>query len=163
MCGDDMTKVESANAGGERILDVQLDPGAQMPTIAHDSDSGYDLRSLETVDLYPGQHRRIRTGVHLGLYKFVREDARLEAIIRPRSSMTNAGIITGIGTIDNGYTGAIDVSMYNATDDVVHIEKGHRIAQFVLHWVPIVKELQQVCELHKTDRGDNGFGSSGKA
>ena len=77
--------------------------------------------------------------------------------------MTAAGFVTGIGTIDNGYTGSIDVSLYNSTEDVLRIRKGDRIAQFVLHWVPFVKELRQVTDLRKTDRGEAGFGSTGKA
>lgn len=145
------------------VLDIKLDAGAQMPTISHDSDSGYDLRSVEDVIFYPGQHLLVGTGVHLGLYQHVREDAKLEAIIRPRSSMTKAGFVTGIGTIDNGYIGGIKVNLYNATEDVLRIRRGDRIAQFVLHWVPFVKELRQVSDMHKTDRGEAGFGSTGKA
>lgn len=160
--GLELNSIEQGIQNG-LALDVKLDHGAYMPTMAHDSDSGYDLYSLEDVIFYPGQRSRVRTGVHLGLCQHIRADAKLEAIVRPRSSMTAAGFVTGIGTIDNGYTGSIDVSLYNATEDVLRIRKGDRIAQFVLHWVPFVKELRQVTDLRKTDRGEAGFGSTGKA
>lgn len=84
-----------------------------------------------------------------------------EIQVRGRSGNNSKGILTHIGTVDYGYTGEIGVVMTNLSKDDFYIEVGDRIAQLVI--CPIAKpEIVMVNELEKTDRGEKGFGSSGK-
>lgn len=84
-----------------------------------------------------------------------------EIQVRGRSGNNSKGILTHIGTVDYGYTGEIGVVMTNLSKDDFYIEVGDRIAQLVI--CPIAKpEIVMVDELEKTDRGEKGFGSSGK-
>ena len=84
-----------------------------------------------------------------------------EIQVRGRSGNNSKGILTHIGTVDYGYTGEIGVVMTNLGKDDFYIEVGDRIAQLVV--CPIAKpEIISADELNKTDRGEKGFGSSGK-
>lgn len=84
-----------------------------------------------------------------------------EIQVRGRSGNNSKGILTHIGTVDYGYTGEIGVVLTNLGKDDFIIEPGDRIAQLVV--CPILKpEIVFVDGLEKTDRGEKGFGSSGK-
>ena len=64
------------------------------------------------------------------------------------------------GVIDSGYRGPIKVCLYNFSDKVVQIKRGHRIAQILIQEVPEFV-VQEVDDLDSTERGEGGFGSSG--
>ena len=143
-------------------IKVQLDPGAFMPTKAHDNDAGFDLYLKNDVMLNVGIYKLISTGVHLAI------PAGWEGQIRPRSSSSIRYIDVAFGTIDAGYTGIVGIyarylppdchSLYSTS---LCLKKGERIAQIVFKQVPNVSlELGNVTGL-QTERGANGFGSSG--
>jgi len=136
-------------------MKVKLDKGAIMPLKAHKTDAGYDLYSTIDTILWGGQCITIDTGVHIALPEntvgFVKSKSGL---------MVNHEILTD-GTIDCGYTGSIRVKLFNHSSRGYDIHKGDKIAQLVI--CPIISEdLELADELEETDRGDNGFGSSGR-
>lgn len=137
-------------------MKVKLDPDAIMPTRAHKTDAGLDLYSRELVVIPPGGGRVFDTGVHVelphGYYGKIESKSGLNV---------NEGVVSCGGVIDEGYTGSIAVKLYNLGDRVYVIRKGDKVAQMVI--MPYVTpELDLVNELEKTQRGDNGFGSTGK-
>lgn len=150
-------------ANNNLTIKVQLDPGAFMPTKAHDTDAGFDLYLKNDVILNVGIYKLISTGVHFAI------PAGWEGQIRPRSSSCIRYIDVAFGTIDAGYTGAVGIYVKYMPSDYylskhgspLLLKKGERIAQIVFNKVPNVSlELGDVIGL-QTERGANGFGSSG--
>lgn len=83
-----------------------------------------------------------------------------EAVIRPRSGFTSKGIDSGIGTIDSNYRGEVKACIINNTDSAFSINDGDRICQLAIRKTEDII-FEQVENLSETNRGDNGFGSSG--
>ena len=134
-------------------LKVMLDPGAKMPTRAHAMDAGLDLYSRDTEYIGGDCSKIFDTGVHIEIP---------EGYVGMVKSKSGLNINKGLqceGVIDAGYTGSIVVKLYNR-GNTVKIKRGQKIAQLVI--LPIITpELEQVDALADTERGDNGFGSSG--
>ena len=84
-----------------------------------------------------------------------------EAVIRPRSGLSKEGIDVAIGTIDWDYRGEVKACLINNTIGPRSINNGERICQIAIRKVPEI-ELEVVSELSETNRGENGFGSTGK-
>ena len=82
-------------------------------------------------------------------------------IIKDRSSIAVRGLFTHAGVIDAGYIGEIKILFHNVNQTSVKIDKGDKIAQLVPKKV-ISFEIEEIDKLHQTQRGDNGFGSTGK-
>ena len=134
---------------------VVLDDGAYMPERAHELDAGYDLRTPEDVTIYGGLNATIDTGVHVQI-----PDGYV-GFLKSKSGLNVKDNITGEGVIDAGYTGSIKVKLYNNGNFTKHFYKGDKIIQLVI--LPIyTPELERVDSLEKTDRGANGFGSTGR-
>lgn len=137
-------------------MKVLLDPGAYMPERAHSADAGYDLRSPIKCRLYAGEAVVIDTGVHVEI------PVGYAGMLKSKSGLNVKHDIVGEGVIDSGYTGSIRVKLYNHGSESYMIEVGDKISQLVI--LPIIMpELELVEELEETDRGNNGFGSSGRA
>lgn len=136
-------------------MKIKLDKGAYMPTRAHDIDAGLDLYATRS-DLISGHSSRIfDTGVHVEI------PVGYVGMIKSKSGLNVKENVTSEGVIDAGYTGSIVVKLYNNGDGIVHIQKGQKISQLVI--MPIITpELELVDELEDTERGNNGFGSTGK-
>lgn len=137
----------------------KLSPDAIVPTYARDGDAGADLYSTESIELYPGEHRIVGTGIAIEV------PVGFVGLIHPRSGLAAKQGITVLntpGTIDAGYRGEIKVILINLDKyRPFKIEKGDRIAQLVLQQVA-VSEFIEVEELSDSVRQDGGFGSSGK-
>lgn len=136
-------------------MKIKLDPGAKMPTRAHPYDAGLDLYAKEGDVLRPCYHEVFDTGVHVqipeGYYGEIRSRSGL---------MVNHHIVTD-GTIDSHYTGSIRVKLFNLSNRAYKVQAGEKIAQLVI--VPcLLPDLELVNSLEETDRGYNGFGSTGK-
>lgn len=133
-------------------------PGKVNPPEYKTKDSaGCDLiNNGESVKLYPLDRAFIQTGVHIQL------PDGYEAQVRGRSGLNkNHGIVVPTGTIDADYRGEIGVVVYNLSREPVTIYPGDRIAQLVI--CPVIQaDWLQVESLNPTDRGDGGFGSTGK-
>lgn len=135
---------------------VALDEGAVMPSKAHRDDAGFDLYSMTEQTIYAGNSAVFDTGVHIVIPKGYAGE------VVGRSGLNiNYDIICPQGTVDSGYTGSIKVKLYNMGKYNYIVRKGDRIAQLII--VPVSKaELVKVDELICTDRGDTGFGASGR-
>lgn len=134
-----------------------LDPGAFAPEKAHEADAGYDLRAraAKLIDCCNGCYT-FDTGVHVEIPK------GYVGYVQGRSGLNiNHDVICPTGTIDSGFTGSIRVKLYNLDDESYKIHKGDKIAQLIIQ--PIANtELVQVERLEETERGSNGFGSTGR-
>ena len=130
---------------------------AILPKQARAGDAGMDLSSVEEKVLLPGEFALIKTGIQIELPEGT------EAQVRPRSGLALKNGITCLnspGTIDAGYRGEVGVILINHSKVPFHIEKQMRIAQLVVQYVPQVF-IEEVEELSDTERGEQGFGSSG--
>lgn len=136
-------------------MKVKLDPGAYMPERAHDLDAGYDLRTPYNYGIQPRSFGTIDTGVHVQIPE------GYVGFLKSKSGLNVKHSITGEGVIDAGYTGSIKVKLYNRSINKYRFNKGDKIIQLVL--LPIfTPDLEQVDTLEETDRGDAGFGSTGR-
>lgn len=136
---------------------IALDPGAIMPTRAHEDDAGLDLYAMTNVWLRPCSAEFFDTGVHMEIPK------GYVGLLKSRSGLMLMNDIKTDGTIDAGYTGSIGVKLFNHGRGDVFINRGDRIGQIVI--VPCLRpklELVDVEDLEPTERGDGGFGSTGK-
>lgn len=145
---------------------------AQYPTKNYDDDAGFDLYAAEDVEIYPGEVVKVKTDIAIAIPN------GYFGLIRDRSSLGSKGIIVTAGVIDCLYRGGILVCLGNINFtspedgktfirqlDIVNnkyvVRRGDKIAQLLVLPVPDIK----ICEanyLVETERGDKGFGSSGK-
>ena len=136
-------------------MKVKLDIGATMPTRAHEWDAGLDLYATKDILLHPCDRATHDTGVHVAI-----PEGYVGLITSKSGLMKNNGI-TSRGTIDSGYVGSIKAVLFNHSRENVYIRKGQKITQLVI--LPIATpELELVNDLEETERGDGGFGSTGK-
>lgn len=136
-------------------MKIALDEGAKMPTRGHSWDAGLDLYALEGGYVRCNSHRTFNTGTHIEIPE------GCVGYIKSRSGlMVNHGITTD-GTIDAHYTGPIRVCLFNHGGSKYEVKAGDKIAQLVIHKIEL-PELELVDSLEDTDRGDNGFGSTGR-
>jgi dUTP pyrophosphatase len=138
---------------------------SNLPILASkDGDSGYDIRaSIDKALTIPARGiATIPAGICIEVSNYPTENnMSVEIQIRPRSGMTKNGIVAQLGTVDASYRGELKVNVFNFNDQDVEIKPFDRIAQIVI--CPIYKpEVYQVESLSETERGDKGFGSSGK-
>lgn len=160
-------------------MKIKLDDGAILPTRAHDTDAGLDLYSREDKVVPAGGSACFDTGVHIQLeaYNYPKSitldrlNGRVGAItfgtmyttgfLKSKSGLNVKHNITSEGVIDMGYTGPIVVKLYNHGPEDYHVRKGDKISQLVI--LPVLTPpLEVVQELEETERGNNGFGSSGR-
>ncbi len=136
-------------------INVCLDKDAIMPTRAHDGDAGLDLYSRDSYALMAHTAATIDTGVHIQIpYGY-------EGHVRCRSGMNIKHGCVCFGTIDYGYTGSIRIKLYNLSDKHYFIQSGDRIAQLVISKCELQTPVL-VDSLDETERGDGGFGSTGR-
>lgn len=144
-----------------KILDERLGGEFPLPEYATSGSAGLDLRACinEPLQLAPGQTELIKTGLSIYI-----ADENMAATILPRSGLGHKhGIVLGnlVGLVDSDYQGPLMISCWNRGDDHYTINPGERIAQLV--FVPVIKAVFDIVEeFTATDRGEGGFGSSGK-
>lgn len=137
------------------VIKIKLDKGAIAPTRGHKWDAGLDLFAMHD-DLVPhGGRRTFDTGIHIEIPE------GYVGYIKSRSGMmVNHGITTD-GTIDAHYTGSIRVCLFNHGGVEYPVKAGDKIAQLVIQPI-FLPRLELVDSLDETDRGDGGFGSTGR-
>ena len=136
-------------------LRIMLDPGARMPERAHPEDAGLDLFSPEAVNVPARESAVINTGVHVEIPN------GYAGMIKSKSGLNIKHGIISDGVVDAGYTGSIRVKLYNLSDDDYMVELGDKISQLVI--VPVITpEVTVVGEIGGSERGENGFGSTGR-
>lgn len=136
-------------------LPVQLDEGAFMPERAHSTDAGLDLRTPVAAYIPPMCSVTIDTGVHIQL------PPGTVGMLKSKSGLNVNFGITGEGVIDEGYTGSILVRLYNNSSNAYSIKMGDKISQLVI--LPVLRPTPvQVDKIEGGERGNNGFGSTGR-
>lgn len=138
-------------------MNVQLDTDAYMPEKHYKEDAGFDLRTPYRFVLRAHSFKVIDTGVHCEVpYGFV-------GMVKSKSGLMCKKGITTDGTVDCGYSGSIRVCLFNHSGEHYIFEKGDKIAQLVFMLIlnPEI-EMHQVAKVEARERGNNGFGSTGK-
>lgn len=142
-------------------IKIKLDEGAFAPESAHTADAGYDLRTPIDFRVPAGGYAIVDTGVHIQIPE------GYVGFLKSKSGLNVKCNITGEGVIDSGYTGSIVVKLYNnarwhpMVDNYISFDRGDKIIQLVL--LPILKpDIEIVDSLEETERGDGGFGSTGR-
>ena len=134
---------------------VVLDKEAIMPSRAHDLDAGIDIYAREDKTVPANGSACFDTGVHIEIPR------GYVGFLKSKSGLNVKHGITSEGVIDAGYTGSIVVKLYNDSEENYAVSAGDKISQIVL--LPIYTPgLELVETLEQTERGINGFGSSGK-
>jgi dUTP pyrophosphatase len=133
---------------------------ATTPKYSYPTDSGFDLCSVESVTIPPLSRAMIGTGIAFNL------PDGTELQIRSRSGLAakhGIMVLNSPGTIDCGYTGEVKIVLFNSSQEPFQVDRGMKIAQAVYthcmngKWV----DLEEVDEIEKKDRNENGFGSTG--
>lgn len=132
---------------------------AYPPIKAHKNDAGYDLRAVdgETIGILRGA--TIETGLHIAI-----PDDHCGLVIGRSGLNSKHNVFVPPGLIDPGYVGQIKVTLYNMGSEPYHIRAGDKIAQLVILpiWAGDMREANTIEELGESDRGSNGFGSTGR-
>lgn len=144
-------------------MKIVLDNGAKMPVRAHEADAGYDLFAIESKTIPAGGSAVFDTGVHVELPTITVGDQVFNTVgmVKSKSGLNVKHGLTSEGVIDAGYTGSIRVKLYNHSDRPYEVQAGDKISQLVI--MPILTpRLKLVAKLTATERGDGGFGSTGR-
>lgn len=135
-------------------MKIMLEPNAKMPTRAHPTDAGLDLYAKETQVVPAKESAVFDTGVHIEL------PLCTTGFLKSKSGLNVKHGIISDGVIDAGYTGSICVKLYNLSGYDYTVHAGDKISQLVV--LPYVApSLELVDKLDETERGNNGFGSTG--
>lgn len=152
-------------------MKIKLDPEARVPRKAHADDAGYDLYSREDKEIPcfgMVEHRPplealklppcaiFDTGVHIAIPSGYYGKIESKSGLNVKYNVVSCG-----GVVDSGYTGSIAVKLYNFGTEPYEVHKGDKIAQIVFHKHES-PEFEIVDELDDTERGDGGFGSTGR-
>jgi dUTP pyrophosphatase len=139
---------------------TKIHEDAVSPKYNYESDSGFDLHSTEDVTVEGMGRALAPTGLRFDI------PMGHEIQVRPKSGLAiNYGVtvLNTPSTIDGGYVGEVKVILFNTSREEFHIKKGTKVAQAVL--CPVIQgkyvNIENIDELPETDRGDNGFGSTG--
>lgn len=136
-------------------MKVKLDYMAFLPERAHETDAGYDLRTPVDFTLFAHDFAVIDTGVHIQL------PPGKCAVLTGKSGLYTKHRITSSGLVDEGYTGSIHVGLMNHSDETMAFRRGDKIGQFYITDY-YAEPLEIVDELDESERGDHGFGSTGR-
>jgi len=130
---------------------------ARIPFKSYPGSAGYDIFSIDSVTIAPGSRLLVRTGISLEVpeYYYIR--------IAPRSGLSVRGIDVGAGVIDSSYRGEVKVLLINNSKEFYNVQEGDRIAQLIMERCgnADITVLEYYDELSMSERGQNGFGSSG--
>ena len=154
-------ETEINNLTSLRTINVELmNEDAVLPKYAYVTDSGFDLHASEEVIIGPFGRALVPTGLKLSFPE------GYEIQVRPKSGLAikqGLTVLNTPGTVDQGYTGEIQVIVFNTNNTTVTIPKGMKVAQGVL--CPVIQGkyvmFEQVGQIEEKDRGNNGFGSTG--
>ena len=130
------------------------------PSYAYPTDSGFDLFSTEEIEIESFGRSLIPTGLHIDIPDGYEVQVRSKSGLALKQGLM---VLNSPGTVDQGYTGEIQVILFNTTKNNVIIKKGQKIAQAVIS--PVVSgkwiKLTKVDNINNKDRNENGFGSTG--
>ena len=136
----------------------RLDPGLPVPAYARPGDAGLDLYAARDVTLAPGERVLVPTGIALAI------PVGFAGFVLPRSGLAlrhGVTLVNAPGLIDAGYRGEVNVLLINLDRaTVVTLKRGERVAQLVVQRVEQAR-LAETAELPSSERGSEGFGSTG--
>jgi dUTP pyrophosphatase len=136
------------------ILKVKkLENDAKLPERKREGDAGLDLYCIEDFEIEPNEIKIVRTGIAIEIPK------GYFGMIKDRSGLASKGLHVLAGIIDENYRGEIKIVLINLGKEKLKFEKYSRIAQLLI--IPYLKVEIEESELSQTERGENGFGSSG--
>jgi dUTP pyrophosphatase len=161
--GFDMDELEKNLMSPKTTLDVKIqkiNEDAVFPTYNYQTDSGFDFYSVEEVTIGPFGRALIPTGLRFDL------PSNIELQVRSKSGLAikeGLMVLNSPGTVDNGYTGEVQVIVFNTNQEPYTIKKGMKVAQGVFSYVLNGNsvELLGVDNIDEKDRNANGFGSTG--
>lgn len=139
---------------------IKINDEAVSPKYNYESDSGFDLHSIEEVTIESLGRALVSTGLRFDI------PIGYEMQVRPKSGLSlklGLTVLNTPGTVDSGYDGEIKVILFNASKEEIKITKGMKIAQAVISKVTNGKfiDVVEVSEIENKERGENGFGSTG--
>ena len=144
-----------------KILDSRI--GSNFPIPKHQTSGSAGIDLIACIDdkmiLDPNESTIISSGIAIFI-----EDSGYAGIVIPRSGLgAKKGLVCGnlTGLIDSDYQGPLSISLWNRSDEPIEINPGDRVAQLVVLKINQV-ELEQVEEFTESERGEMGFGSTGK-
>lgn len=146
------------NKERKHTMKIYLEDGAKMPTRAHAADAGLDIYARDGQIVSAKESATFDTGVHVDIpHGYV-------GMLKSKSGLNCKHGIVSEGVIDAGYTGSIVVKLYNHGGYDYKVNAGDKISQLVILpiLIPELEPADSVEELGITERGNNGFGSSGK-
>jgi dUTP pyrophosphatase len=134
-----------------------LSEAAKTPTKGTDQAAGYDLYAAQNAEIDPLKRALIKTNISIAIPK------GYYGRIAPRSGLAyKNGIDVMAGVIDSDYRGDVGVILYNTGVDVFNIKQGDRIAQLIIEKCHVA-DWDLVEDLPDTDRGEGGYGHTGKS
>jgi dUTP pyrophosphatase len=137
----------------------KLREGAVLPTRAHEGDAGLDLCACEAAHIGPGERWSVATGIAVEI------PPGHAGLVLPRSGLAREhgiSLVNAPGLIDSGYRGEVAVLLLNTDPaEIFRVEPGDRIAQLVVVSVAAAEPVQAEA-LGESERGEGGFGSSGR-
>jgi dUTP pyrophosphatase len=137
------------------MIKFRLKKGAQAPKRANIHAAGHDLHCIKGAKIPAGKSMIFETGVSFEI------PAGHFGAIKGRSGLAfKSGLFAFEGTIDEDYRGEVGIMLYNTSGKDVEIKDGERIAQIVFQ--SYIAGIVPVAELPETERGESGFGSTGK-
>lgn len=159
--GFDDLEEEIYRSARTKTIEVELvHDDAVFPKYSYESDSGFDLHSTQDLTIGPFGRILVPTGIKVSF------EEGYEIQVRPKSGLAikqGLTVLNTPGTVDQGYTGEIQVIVFNTNNYTVMIPKGMKVGQAVL--CPVINgkyvRFEKVDTLGEKDRGDNGFGSTG--
>lgn len=137
------------------IMKVKLDEGAFEPSRAHATDAGLDIRAAKYGYVEADSSKVFETGVHVELPQ------GYAGLLVSKSGLNVNHCITSTGLIDEGFTGEIKVRLYNHSNKDYIVEPGDKITQLAVIPVEYV-DIEIVDEITASERGDSGYGSTGR-
>lgn len=136
-------------------LQCTVDVGCGIPTRAHQSDAGLDLYCKDSFIIWPFSRKTVETGVHVMIPE------GYVGLLTSKSGLMRKRGVTCRGTIDSGYIGSIQAVMFNHSMLPRRFKAGDKITQLVIFKIE-TPYADVVDELKPTDRGSDGFGSTGR-
>lgn len=161
--GVDFSEIEKAFNEYEPTLDLgytKINEKAVDPFYNYSSDSGFDLYSTEDVEIPPFGRVLVPTGLSFDIKDGYEIQVRSKSGLALKQGLM---VLNSPGTVDNGYTGEVQVIVFNTNNISITITKGMKVAQAVLcpvvngKWVNLVEKEK----INEKERGENGFGSTG--
>jgi dUTP pyrophosphatase len=159
----DLEELEKQMVEGGATLPLNyqvIHPDAVHPKYNYGSDSGFDLHSVEDLEVPPFGRILVPTGLCFDIKDGYEIQVRSKSGLAIKHGLM---VLNSPGTVDNGYNGEVQVIIFNTNDYIVTIPKGMKVGQAVL--CPVVNGdwvgLNQVEQINKKERGSNGFGSTG--